>query len=126
MIGNVWEWTSDWYADRGNLAELRGCCIPRNPHGGTEKGSHNCADPGAAFGRKVLKGGSQTSPAADDVPRSGTCARQITANAIGLPRATPRPLIRPRPTLASDASDARPEPGSDMDVGKRASSMLMG
>src|SRR3954469_10304077 len=39
-----------------------------------------------------------------------TCARQITANAIGLPRATPRPLIRPRPTLASDASDARPEP----------------
>jgi formylglycine-generating enzyme required for sulfatase activity len=56
MIGNVWEWTSDWYADAAALATL--CCVPCNPRGGSEAGSRNLGDPGAAFGRKVLKGGS--------------------------------------------------------------------
>ena len=35
MIGNVWEWTDDWYRPRhqaGNPAKA--CCIPRNPRGG--------------------------------------------------------------------------------------------
>jgi formylglycine-generating enzyme required for sulfatase activity len=58
MIGNVWEWTSDWYVDRRTISETRSCCIPRNPHGGTEEISRDLSDAGATFGRKVLKGGS--------------------------------------------------------------------
>ena len=58
MIGNVWEWTSDWYVDRRSLSSVRSCCIPQNPRGGTEAESRDLADSGVAFGRKVLKGGS--------------------------------------------------------------------
>jgi len=58
MIGNVWEWTDDWYTDaiRGPRPTCP-ACVPRNPKGGTEAGS---LDPLAAYpvGRKVIKGGS--------------------------------------------------------------------
>lgn len=54
MIGNVWEWTADWYADHG--AAARSCCVPRNPRGGDEAASR--AHPSERIGRKVLKGGS--------------------------------------------------------------------
>jgi formylglycine-generating enzyme required for sulfatase activity len=55
MIGNVWEWTSDWYVDASHFAASKTCCVPRNPRGGTEENSHIA---GESFGRKVLKGGS--------------------------------------------------------------------
>ena len=58
MIGNVWEWTSDWYVDRSREPVPRSCCIPRNPRGGSEAASRDPSDPGRLFGRKVLKGGS--------------------------------------------------------------------
>ena len=57
MIGNVWEWTSDWYA-QPERAEIKPCCAPKTPRGGSEAASRDPSDPGGAFGRKVLKGGS--------------------------------------------------------------------
>jgi formylglycine-generating enzyme required for sulfatase activity len=58
MIGNVWEWTADWYALPAEpLNTTRGCCVPRNPRGGDREASLDPADP-AQMPRRVLKGGS--------------------------------------------------------------------
>lgn len=57
MIGNVWEWTDDWYRPHHD-APARSCCLPRNPRGGSAEASHDPAAPGLALPRKVLKGGS--------------------------------------------------------------------
>ena len=58
MIGNVWEWTDDWYADRPTEKKKSPCCIPANPRGGEEAGSYDPCQPDVPIGRKVLKGGS--------------------------------------------------------------------
>jgi formylglycine-generating enzyme required for sulfatase activity len=52
MIGNVWEWTADWYV-AGQAAP--GCCGTESAHGPTREMS---LDPASGFPRKVLKGGS--------------------------------------------------------------------
>lgn len=59
MIGNVWEWTSDWFARPRIERKAKGsCCIPANPRGGTKRESLDPATPDIAIPRKVLKGGS--------------------------------------------------------------------
>lgn len=57
MVGNVWEWTTDWYRDSHPENKTKSCCIPVNPRGGTQQGSFDPNIP-SQIPRKVLKGGS--------------------------------------------------------------------
>jgi len=55
MIGNVWEWTCDWFAPK-HRSPTRSCCTRTNPRGATRSES---IDPRSGMlPRKALKGGS--------------------------------------------------------------------
>lgn len=59
MVGNVWEWTTDWFAQPRIERKAKGsCCVPANPRGGTKRESLDPASPTVPIPRKVLKGGS--------------------------------------------------------------------
>jgi formylglycine-generating enzyme required for sulfatase activity len=57
MIGNVWEWTDDWWSEAA-IHTAGPCCVAENPRGGSLAGSLDPEMPGIAIGRKVIKGGS--------------------------------------------------------------------
>ena len=59
MIGNVWEWTGDWFSARHTADTPKACCIPENPRGGREAASYDACNPSVRIPRKVVKGGSQ-------------------------------------------------------------------
>ena len=70
MIGNVWEWTTDWYSAKhqadaakdavkdGAKDTAKACCIPQNPRGGPQEASYDPRQPEIKIPRKVIKGGS--------------------------------------------------------------------
>ncbi len=58
MIGNVWEWTGDWYSPKHEADAKKACCIPENPRGGREENSHDPRTINVKIPRKVIKGGS--------------------------------------------------------------------
>jgi formylglycine-generating enzyme required for sulfatase activity len=58
MIGNVWEWTTDWFSAKHGFDGSKPCCGPRNPRGGREEDSYDPCQPAIKIPRKVLKGGS--------------------------------------------------------------------
>ena len=57
MIGNVWEWTADWWSTARPGEPRKQCCVPANPRGGSERASIDRAV-SDRFPRRVLKGGS--------------------------------------------------------------------
>jgi formylglycine-generating enzyme required for sulfatase activity len=56
LIGNVWQWTADWYSPTYGRHTEEGCAI--NPCGGRREHSFDPATPDLPVPRKVLKGGS--------------------------------------------------------------------
>jgi formylglycine-generating enzyme required for sulfatase activity len=56
MIGNVWEWTNDWYNTHHVVSKT--CCASFNPKGGERENSYDPQMSTIKIPRKVIKGGS--------------------------------------------------------------------
>ena len=99
MIGNVWEWTQDWYREKHLENPTKACCTPKNPRGGKEIDSYDRRlSPSMRKPRKVLKGGSflcapnycaRYRPAARHPEDTDTSTNHIGFRTIFCPSVTP-------------------------------------
>jgi sulfatase modifying factor 1 len=55
-IGNVWEWTTDWYQTHAEIGHA--CCTLESPRGGERERSYEAGSGEIRIPRKVMKGGS--------------------------------------------------------------------
>jgi sulfatase modifying factor 1 len=62
MVGNTWEWTSDWYRQH-HAEDNQNAGIPLDPRGGRRNESLDPSQPRIRIPRKVVKGGSYLSGA---------------------------------------------------------------
>jgi formylglycine-generating enzyme required for sulfatase activity len=94
MIGNVWEWTTDWYEQ--HRAVERACCGKVNPRGGKRGASYDPQTPGVPIPRRVMKGGSYLC-APNYCRRYRPAARMAQAIDTSTCHLGFRCIIRPRP-----------------------------
>src|SRR4029077_21016196 len=93
MIGNVWEWTTDWFSQKHQADAAKACCVPENPRGGHEEERYDFCQPqikSSIFPTPKPKIPSRKSKA----PKM--CARRITAAATARPPAMRKRWIRLR------------------------------
>jgi sulfatase modifying factor 1 len=58
MIGNVWEWTTDFWSTQHAADAHKACCIPANPRNALVEASYDPAQIHLKIPRRVVKGGS--------------------------------------------------------------------
>jgi formylglycine-generating enzyme required for sulfatase activity len=58
VVGNVWEWTVDWFTPQHTSDAEKACCVPRNPRVTSPEASFAPGESGAHQARRVIKGGS--------------------------------------------------------------------
>ena len=97
MIGNVWEWTTDWYSPKHEADAPKACCIPENPRGG----------PRGRELRPVPAARSEFRARSSKAAR--ICARRTTAAATGRRRAMPSRSTPRRAMSVFDASGEVPD-----------------
>ena len=90
MIGNVWEWTTDWYVASTASADSRAAC--RNPRG-------------RARTRATIRASPTSRSRARCSRAARICARRTIAGATGPPHATPSRSI-PRPAILASAASS--------------------